>query len=257
MIIIAHRGASGSAPENTLNAVRQALRQGADAVEVDLRQTKDGVVVLMHDPSVDRTTNGAGIVGNITYSDIAPLDAGSWYGAEFAGQRVPTLDDLLSEVQGRTMLLLEVKAGTATYPGIERRIIDSVRLFGASVHCVVQAFDQDVLDAFHELAPEIELHKLAVAKLPLVPLWYDTRILWGTFPRRQWIRSVNVHRWSVTPALVGHMHAKNVQVMPWVVDDPGEIRRLVAMGVDGLITNHPGRSKGSLSSVGGAQGRSG
>ena len=111
-----HRGAAGRVPENTLPAIREALRLDTDAIEVDLRQSADGVVVAIHDATVDRTTDGSGKVGAMNYKELRALDAGSWFAPRFAGAHLPTLEEILDVVPERTTLILEVKNGD--YPGI-------------------------------------------------------------------------------------------------------------------------------------------
>src|SRR5919201_2276293 len=120
--LLAHRGASGYAPENTIAAFERALALRADGVETDLRASNDGVLVLMHDERVDRTTDGEGAVAVLTLDELRRLDAGGSYGPRFAGERVPTLDELLSRYGGRLPLCLEVKQ-----PGIEARLVAAVR----------------------------------------------------------------------------------------------------------------------------------
>ncbi len=122
-LVVAHRGASGIAPENTLPAIDKALLAGADFIEIDVQLTRDRQVVLMHDETVDRTTNGKGKIGEMTADQVAGLDAGSWFGAEFTGTKVPLLEEVVAHIGGRTGLLIEIKKKKGFNEGIEEEVI--------------------------------------------------------------------------------------------------------------------------------------
>ncbi|HEV8663384.1 MAG TPA: glycerophosphodiester phosphodiesterase family protein, partial [Candidatus Methylomirabilis sp.] len=120
---IAHRGASADAPENTLPAFEAALAAGADALELDVHLAADGAIVVIHDITLARTTSGRGFVGRHTLADLKRLDAGSWFGARFAGTAIPTLEEVVTLARGRARLFVELKAGSDFYPGIEGAVV--------------------------------------------------------------------------------------------------------------------------------------
>ena len=118
-IIIAHRGAMGYAPENTISAYKMAIELGANALELDLRQTKDCIPVVLHDATVDNTTNGNGDVKFFNFQDLQKLDAGSWFDIKFSGEKIPALQEVIDVLNDSIILIIELKEGNETYPGIE------------------------------------------------------------------------------------------------------------------------------------------
>src|SRR5687767_8955806 len=126
-LIIAHRGASGHAPENTLASIDKALQMGADVIEIDVHQTLDSVLVVMHDVKLDRTTDKQGLIKNYRWAEIKDADAGSWYSAEFAGARIPMLEDVIRHINGKARLLIEIKKDGDYYPSIEWRTLNIIK----------------------------------------------------------------------------------------------------------------------------------
>jgi glycerophosphoryl diester phosphodiesterase len=169
-LIIAHRGSSGCAPENTLAAFRRAIADGADGIELDVRMTKDGELIILHDQRVNRTTNGRGKVSNLTSAEIQQLDAGSWYAKQFAGERIPTLRavfELLDD--GRDLpkhFLLNIEVKTDGQIQSRTRLAESLAHVLREGHgvgrTVVSSFDHRFLKRFHELAPAIRIGALYV-----------------------------------------------------------------------------------------------
>lgn len=225
--IIAHRGGAALAPENTLAAIREGLRLGAQAVEVDVRRTADGELVLMHDERVGRTTDGTGVVGELTWDEISQLDAGSHFSPRFAGEPVPTLDAALAViVEHGATLMLEVKYGPR-YPGIERQIAETIERHHAQERVVVISFDHDWLADFHRAAPDVAVG----------PLWFRP----GADPRIPNTQLVSVQWASVflRPGFVRRTHRQGYQALVWTVDDARLMRLLLWLGVDGIVTNRP------------------
>ena len=225
--IVAHRGAAGLAPENTLAAIREGIRQGARAVEVDVRRSADGVLLLMHDERVDRTTDGTGAVDELTWGEIGRLDAGSHFSPRFAGEPVPTLDEALALIVERGVtLLLEVKYGLR-HPGIEHQIAEAVQRANAKDHVVVISFDHDWLAHFNLVAPDIAVG----------PLLYRP----GPDPHIPMTRLVSVHWASVIlrPAFIRRTHKQGHQALVWTVNDARLMKLLLRLGVDGVVTDRP------------------
>ncbi|MFD1506270.1 glycerophosphodiester phosphodiesterase [Georgenia yuyongxinii] len=237
-LVIAHRGNSSVAPENTLAALESAWRVGADVIEIDLQLTADGVAVVIHDETVDRTTNGAGRVDRLTAAQVADLDAGDWFSDHFGGQRVPTGEDLLAFFVAHPpiCLLAEFKGPWGTEE--VRQVTDAVDLMGLADRMVVQSFDVATVEALRAAAPELP-RGLLVDELPedLLALCRELRVMTlnpsGRLLRRE-------------PDLVDALHGEGLRTMVWTLDEPAHWAAAVAAGVDGIITDRPDRLRGWL-----------
>jgi glycerophosphoryl diester phosphodiesterase len=239
--VCAHRGASAHAPENTLASIREAARAGADLVEVDVHRTKDGVVVAMHDTTLSRTTNAENVfpsrapyrIRDFTLAEIGKLDAGTWFAPEFAGEVVPTLADVLGAIHGSgSGLLLEVKA-PRYYPGIADDVVTELHAHPGwspgdlQQQLVMQSYDWDFARRMREMLPGVPCAILAtptVDELEPLAAWLD-----------------QVHPWhrSIDATYVARGQALGVKVLPWTVNRRPEIRRMLDLGVDGIITDKP------------------
>ncbi|MFD9475762.1 glycerophosphodiester phosphodiesterase [Streptomyces nojiriensis] len=246
-VVYAHRGASAYAPENTLDAIDLAMQMGFDWVENDVQRTKDGVLVVIHDDTLARTTDveerfpnrAPWKVQDFTAAEIALLDAGSWFGAEYAGASVPTLRQYLDRVQrNRQRLLLEIKK-PELYPGIEEqtlKVLDEAGWLDArhvAQRLVVQSFSADSVRIVHGLRPDLVTAFLGtptVADLPRYAEFTDRINPWHTTISADWVSAVHGLRGA---------HGKAMEVDTWIVDDAATARKVQAMGVDGIITNAP------------------
>ncbi len=228
---IAHRGASADFPENTLAAFDAAMRAGADVCELDVQKSADGALVVIHDDTVNRTTDGRGKVASMTLAELKRLDAGSWRGREHAGERIPTLDEVFNLIEGRCTLNIELKAR-----GIEEQVCWIIRERSAERTALVSSFDWDVLTRVRKIAPEIRIGVLA-----------------DRAPSRMLTAASRANAWAINPAaklvkveLCATAHRLGYQVYTWTVDDCEEMRRLIAIGVDGIMTNAPARLRSLL-----------
>ncbi|MFF9317798.1 glycerophosphodiester phosphodiesterase [Streptomyces sp. NPDC014735] len=246
-VVFAHRGASAYAPENTLAAVDKADTLGFDWVENDVQLTRDGVPVVMHDTDLRRTTDAEEIfpdrspwaVKDFTAAEIARLDAGSWFGPQFTGTRVPTLTQYLDRVERNDQkLLLEIKS-PEIYPGIERETLRVLRRKGwldrAHVRnrLVVQSFGADSVKRVHQQRPDVTTGFLGtppVADLPSYAAFTDQINPSFTSVSADYVEAVH--------ALKG-AHGKVLRVNTWTVDDATNAVRAAGFGVDGIITNRP------------------
>jgi glycerophosphoryl diester phosphodiesterase len=240
--VIAHRGSSGAAPENTLAAVRLAIRHDADVVENDIQRTRDGELVIIHDTTLDRTTDVEQVfparapwnVGDFTLREIKRLDAGSWFAPRFAGQEVPTLEEWVNAVGGQAGMLLEPKS-PALYPGIERDLDKELRSLPAfnralrADRVVVQCFDHVWLRQYEDLAPDVPVG-----------------LLYGTDPTEAEVTAAATWAQQVNPALgaieedtVERIHAHGLETNVWTVNAGQDMYRAMEWGVDGIITNYP------------------
>ncbi|MFC9387770.1 glycerophosphodiester phosphodiesterase [Streptomyces venezuelae] len=230
LTVIAHRGASSAAPENTLVSDEVARRGGAVWIENDVQPSKDGVPYIVHDTTVDRTTDGTGPVRSLTAAQLDALDAGSWFAPSYAGTRVPTLAAQLADLKERGgKLLLEIK-GRHSRAEVAR-IVREIRAQDMTGRVFVQSFDIPSLRYARQLAPELPLGLLR-ATLDADPV---------ALARDLHLAAYNVADTALTtrPDVVAELHAAGVAVNVWTVDSPARWKALDALGVDGIITNRP------------------
>jgi len=231
---IAHRGASGHAPENTMAAFRRAVELGAHFVETDLQITRDARVVAIHDFTLDRTTNGKGQVHLFTLEQIRALDAGAWFGdhgaGAFSGERVPTVKEILDFAKEYDVIFyLEIKSGPAW--GIEHAVVAALRDQNASARVVILSFDPSTLDSIHRLDSTMMTGFLC--EHPTNDLVERTV--------RAGARQLVARGDLITPAVVEKAHHAGLQVVAWTINEEDQMRRLIATGVDGIITDYPDR----------------
>lgn len=245
--VVAHRGASAYAPENTLAALDKAGELGVAWVETDVQRTLDGELVAMHDTTLERTTDVENVfpdrspwrVADFTAAEIGHLDAGSWFGAEYVGTRVPTLEEYLRHVEDNGQkLLLELKQPDL-YPGLERQALDELAESGwldrshTTKRLVVQSFDADSVRIVHNLAPRVRTGVLgapSAADLPDYARFADqVNPGWKTADA-QWVAAAHG---------VDGAHGDPLEVFVWTVDDAATARRMAERGVDGIISNRP------------------
>jgi glycerophosphoryl diester phosphodiesterase len=228
--VVAHRGGSGYAPENTMAAFRRAVELGATFIETDLRMSRDAQLVAMHDAEVNRTTNGRGPVNQLTLAELRALDAGSWFGAEFAGEHIPTLDEVLTFArEADVVFYLELKSD-ATW-GVEHALVAALRKAREAARTVVLSFDPAILAAVHRLDASL-MTGLVVDSAARDVVSRATQV--GA-------RQLAPRSDRVTRDLVEQAHGQGLPVVTWTVNDPGRMRALIAAGVDGIMTDYPDR----------------
>ncbi|MEU4687964.1 glycerophosphodiester phosphodiesterase family protein [Actinoplanes sp. NPDC023714] len=232
---VAHRGYAAAAPENTLPAFEAAIRAGATIVEFDVRVTADGVPVVIHDRTVDRTTTGHGRVWDLGFEDIAALDAGVRFSPAFAGVRVPALEEVLDLLQASgAELLVEIKS-PATLDEV-KSILAHLAGHDLLARTVVQSFDPDVVRKAREIAPEVRRGLLLFRfDAETVSLCRELGVALCNPPVADVLRS---------PAVMAELAAAGVGVMPWTANDRSLWPSLVEAGVAGLITDHVGELTG-------------
>ena len=240
---IAHRGASGDglAPENTLAAIERAIEIGVDAVEIDIHLTADGHVAVIHDRTVDRTTNGAGPVDQMTLDELKRLDAGGWFGKSFAGERVPTLQEVLDLVRWRALILIEAKTEEAAEQAVT--IIRSER---AQSRVVMQSFIGPAVRSINRLDRRIPTAFLMTGSEA------NLRRRTGVVKRglNLGANALALRYTAATPDLVQMFLNRAMGFWVYTVDEPEEMREMIEMGVGGIITNFPDRLNEVLSSYG-------
>lgn len=242
-IIIAHRGASAYAPENTLLAFEKAIEMGAAMIETDVHQTKDSVVVVMHDLGVDRTTNGKGLIKNLTLAEFKQLNICSTEMSRSVSSNIventhpPSLEETIKFINGRCKLLIEIKKGNDYYPGIEKRIVELIHKHKAeSWISTIHSFDKKTLLNVAKADSNINLQKLIVFKLPLVCFTFDRHFQKDDF--KNW-EGVNVYYRFCTKGVIRKMHTLHKSVFVWTVNNHRKAKKFAKRGVDGIITNKP------------------
>jgi glycerophosphoryl diester phosphodiesterase len=193
----------------------------------------------MHDLSVDRTTNGKGRVKDIEFNDIRKLDAGSWFSAEYSGEKIPTLEEVLEVINGKCKLLIEVKRVKTPKPEIEAKIIQLIDKYNAYQWCIVQSFETEVVKNIQQLDKNIECHKLVTMNLSVLPLHLDSRIKTGTIYKYKSVQSINPYFKMLNKRKVDKIHSRGQKIITWTVNDKEDMKRMIALGVDGIITNYP------------------
>ncbi|MGP6175919.1 glycerophosphodiester phosphodiesterase [Microbacterium sp. A196] len=225
--IIGHRGDSAAAPENTMAAFELTTSVGAEYFEVDIRMSKDGVPVVMHDSTVDRTTDGTGAVADLTIAELEALDAGSWFDESHAGARIPALDDVLALVAGphRTDVVIEYK-GRWTKAGV-RATIEMIDHAGLENRVIAQSFSEKTVAQLRKAAPD------------LVVGWLTHALDAQTISTARQIGADAVNPAVASARAVALAHDAGLGVFVWTHDADADWEELTAMGVDGIVTNRP------------------
>lgn len=235
LIVVAHRGGAALGPENTLECIRRGMAVGARWIEIDVHLSADGEIVVCHDPSVDRTTNGRGYISESGYQALRALRIKDKDG-NLTGEHLPTLDEVLDLTKGRAKLLLEIKYTKHSLPGIEQACIDCIRRHGAEADVVIQSFDDDVLFTVNSLAPEIRLEKLLFFASTGMGFGFDGSFSGFDFEKYSFVDSFNVYYLAATRSFVQQAHSHGKEVKVWTLDKRDS--KLEGM-VDGVITNDP------------------
>ncbi|WP_248929217.1 glycerophosphodiester phosphodiesterase [Paenibacillus hamazuiensis] len=235
-LIIAHRGAKGMAPENTLAAFKLGLEQGCHAIELDIHLSADGELIVCHDDTLDRTTNGKGRIADMTLAEIKKFDAGLWYGEEFRGETIPTLGEVFDLVPESIMINIEVKDHREQK--LEPVLVNFLRKRGRTASVVISSFDHKCLRRLKQLDPEVKIGLLYQLNL------YDPAA---------YARSLGVEVYSLHPLFklldqeeVNKALDSGLQVYPWTANEAPELRQLAELGVSGIITDFPGRLRDLL-----------
>ncbi len=232
VMVIAHRGFSGNAPENTLTAFRRAIEAGSDMIEFDVRFSADGEVVVIHDEELDRTTTGQGRVADFPIPELRNLDAGTSFGKQFAGEKIPVLREVLELAGKRILLNIEIKngyLGKYTLRELAARTLAAVEDAGMLDRVIFSSFYPPALETIREKAPR--------ARLAL--LYHYRWTTPGELTRGKSFSALNLRRTYLNKGKIDRIHGEGTQVNVYTVNSEREMERFIRWGVDGIITNHP------------------
>ena len=227
---IAHMGFSAKYPENTILSFQKALEAGADGIGIDVRMSRDGELVILHDQELARTTNAAGPVDSYTLYELLGMDASGEYEGVFEINRIPTLEDYFHLIQGKKVFTwIELRIETFWYPEIEEKVIEVVDWFKRRQDVVVCSFDHQSVAKVKELAPDIACGFLVQSRM---------------IGAAEYCRRLGIENWhpccrGVTKALVDELHGAGVKVNAWGADTREEMEEMVRLGVDAVLTNDP------------------
>ena len=237
-LVIAHRGWSDIAPENTLVSFEKALTLPVEATECDVHLTRDGHVVVMHDPTVDRTTNGSGAIAEMTLEEIRGLDAGSWKGSEYAGEKVPLLSELLALIRGKVLLALEIKAEE-----IPTQVVKEIRKADATRDVAIISFSFETCQAVRAIEPRLPVCFLCLGVQPGddAGAWELTeKVLAGG------LQGMSCLHHGVTPELRRATKKRGLSLWAWTMDDEASLQAMIDVGVDTVTSNKPDLALGQV-----------
>lgn len=231
---VAHRGATAYAPENTIAAFDLAVDMKADYIEIDVQRSKDGELVLIHDTTVDRTTDGTGKVGELTFEQLRSLDAGSWKGEQYEGEPIPTFEEILDRYRGKVGILIELKA-PELYPGIEKQVAEALKERNLdkpqNEKIIIQSFNFESMKTTNELLPLVPIGVLTSNRAHTTP---EALQEFSTYA--DWF---NPSYGIVTEELVNQVHSLGMKIGSWTVRSQEAADFLFEMKVDAIITDYP------------------
>lgn len=232
-LVIAHRGASGYAPENTIVAFKKAIEVGSDGIELDVHFSKDRNLIVCHDERVDRTTNGVGFIKDLTLKELKKLDAGSWYNKKYKGEKIPILNEVFELVKDKNILInIEIKSGPIIYDGIEKAIVELIEKYNIVEKVIISSFNHYSLVKIKKINNNVKTGILYIAGL--VEPW--------VYAKRLNAEAIHPFFYSVVPEIVKGCKDNGIEINPFTVDESTHIKRMIKLGVTGLITNYPDRA---------------
>jgi glycerophosphoryl diester phosphodiesterase len=236
-LVFGHRGASAYAPMNTLPAFLLAAEQGAAGIELDVRRSSDGQLMILHDPVVDHTTNGSGRVADLSYEALRELDAGAWFGPEFTGTLIPTLDEVFDALGGSLLINVEIKAESMFTDGIERAVAETIRRHRLFDTVLVSSFNPLALRRFRAALPEVMIGYLHAPDIP----FYLPALMSGLKHEAR-----HPYDSEVTRRYMDWAQRAGYAVNVWTVNDPVRAQVLRDLGVNAIITDRPDAIRAAL-----------
>lgn len=234
-LIIAHRGANKFAPQNTLPAFKKAIELLADGIETDVHLAKDGEIVICHNYTIDATSNGVGLIDDMTFSELRKFDFGSYFSDEFRGTQIPTLAELIEIVKNMTLINIEIKA-PKKQNDLVKRTLDEIHKFGIEKNVIVSCFDPECIRLSKELDPDIK-----TGFLYETGEFADEIMKYGVGKYCEELKADAAHpeRVLISKEEIDDLHKRGLAVNPWTVNEREDIEKLTKWGCDALITNVP------------------
>lgn len=230
--VIGHRGAPCIAPENTLASFKKAIEMGVDGIETDVQMTKDGHIVICHDETLDRTTNGKGYLYENCLHELKGLSAGAWFSRDYEQEKIPTLEEFLNLVKDRDILInIEIKSGIILYPYLEKRLIHMLHAYGMENRVILSSFNHYSLLECKKIDRSIKTGILYMAGL--VEPW--------EYAKKVGAEAIHPLFYSVYPEIVSKAKDNNVKINTFTVNEIKHMKSLISMDVDGIITDYPER----------------
>ncbi len=231
-IIFAHRGASAFAPENTLASFELAVEHGADAIELDVKLSADQQVVVIHDQTVNRTTNGKGRVNQLTLDELKKLDAGAFFSPEYKGETIPTLSEVIEKIAGRLYINIELTNYATPFDNLTQKVAEIVLSHHQEENILFSSFNLITLTKIKRLLPQVPAALLALPGIP------------GAFARSaigRWFSPDIIHPYlkDINPAFMKKQHRLNRRTHVWTVNKPEQLKRLFSLEVEGVFTDDP------------------
>lgn len=237
-MIIAHRGGAKLAPENTLASFENAIAIGVEMIEIDVHFSKDSEIIVIHDGSLNRTTNGSGEIKDLTLEEIKKYDAGSWFSEDFKNEKVSTLAEVLQMINGRCKLLIEIKGGDDKYPGLEEKIVQTVKDYNAMEWVVIQSFNRNSVLHIKEMDPELITYFLLGKNFNEFYSELSKQVNAGNHIEKKF-DGVAPHHSSLNKERVDLLHKAGFDIFTFTVNKPSDMENVIAIGVDGIITDSP------------------
>ena len=228
--IFGHRGFSGCYPENTMLSFRKAVEAGVDGIEMDVHLTKDNRLVIIHDETINRTSNGTGWVKDMTLDELRQYDYSAAFAGKYGVNPIPTLEEYFDYVKDLPLITnIELKTGVCEYPTIERRLIAMIRTYGLENKVILSSFNHYTIQRCQSLAPDLKYGFLAES-------WI---IDFGAYAKSHDVACCHPIFYNLVPEFVAEMHGAGREINTYTVNTPEDVKRLSALGVDALIGNYP------------------
>lgn len=230
----AHRGFSGKYPENTMLAFEKAIAEGVDGIELDVQLTKDGEVVIIHDETIDRTTNGKGYVVEYTYEELSKFDASYIYTGKMGFNKIPTLREYFELVKDLDIVTnIELKTGINEYPGIEEKVWDMIKEFGLQDRIIISSFNHFSVMRMKKIAPEMKYGFLSE----------DWIIDAGKYTHSHGVQCYHPRFNNLIPEVIDELKSYGLEINTWTVNKEEDMRYLISHGIDAIIGNYPDLAK--------------
>ncbi|MBR0322932.1 MAG: hypothetical protein IIX06_00385 [Bacteroidales bacterium] len=235
LVITAHRGGAGYGNENTISCIKHSLDNGVESIEIDVHLTSDSRIVVCHDESVDRTTNGSGKISEITFEQLKTLRIIDKNGNE-TDETIPELCEVLELIDGKSHILLEIKNKAKNVGSLEKAVVNELNKYNAHDWVTVISFGDKTLETIHQIDPTLRLEKLVFFKMIGLPIIFDGGFSYFSFNKYNYVESINFFYKSVSKSLVKKMHDNNMRVRLWTIN---ELTKTPKLDIDGIITDYP------------------